>query len=162
MKTAVMENDPKAGVKNQEETVAGLIKGRLDAFVAAVEDTGYLEFDGITVDSNSNKSCNETTKDSCIKVLNHSREISFTVSTDAIIRTPIDDLINALTTGKIINLHGVTRIVGYYSRINNWNSSKRQELIQRIESRRDGVGYAVDGNRKPQDVDETIEFLNRM
>lgn len=134
-----MGNDPKVGVKNQEETVAGLIERRLESFVEAVEDTGYLEFDGFVVDSNTNKPCNEMTKDSCIKVLNHSREISFTVSTDAIIRTPVEDLVNALTTGKIINLHGVTRIVGYYSRVSNWNKSKIGELHDRHRG-----NYAVD------------------
>ncbi len=118
------------GSKN-EAGVAKLIEQRLDVFVEAVEDSGYLEIDGFMVDRETNKGCSEITADTCIKVLNHSRELSFAVSAEAIIRTPLDDLINAITTGKIINLHGVTRIVGYYSRINNWNSSKTAELADR-------------------------------
>lgn len=81
---------------------------------------------------------------------------------NTILRTPVRAIILALETGEFIRVHGVTRIVGYYSRIHNWNKSKKQELVQRLESRSDGIGYAVDGNYKPQDVDEIIKSLNRM
>jgi hypothetical protein len=34
---------------------------------------------------------------------------------------------------KSIVLHGITRIVGYYSRVNNWNKSKVGELRDRAQ-----------------------------
>ncbi len=57
---------------------------------------------------------------------------------------------------KSLVLDGVTRIVGYYSRVSNWNNSKKQELRQRIESRYHG-GYGFDGTKsKFKELDEAL------
>ncbi|MDN3515339.1 MAG: anaerobic ribonucleoside-triphosphate reductase [Candidatus Brocadia sp.] len=144
---------------SQEGSIVDMIMERLKAFDAAIGASEVLEIDGLAIDG---QPCNEITQESKIKVINHRTEAAYEVEVDTIIRTPLDDLILALETGDFVRCYGVTRIVGYYSRINNWNKSKKQELIQRLESRRSGVGYAVDDNHKPQDVDDTIGFLNKM
>lgn len=53
------------------------------------------------------------------------------VSVDSVIRTPTKCLVEALESGVTTKLHGVTRIVGYYSRVSNWNASKIGELTDR-------------------------------
>ena len=98
---------------------------KLTAFDAAIKASKLLEIDGVAIDG---KACAETTK---IKVLNSHNEAAYEVSVDAIVRQPLQDLILALETGLVMRLHGVTRIVGYYSRSNNWNKSKIGELHDR-------------------------------
>jgi len=59
-----------------------------------------------------------------------------------------------------IVLHGITRIVGYYSRVNNWNKSKTQELRQRVESRMVG-GYIL-GKDKPIYQEEALMAIDNI
>ena len=45
----------------------------------------------------------------------------------------IQAIINVINTDRApIVLNGITRIVGYYSRVNNWNKSKIGELRDRV------------------------------
>lgn len=53
-------------------------------------------------------------------------------------------------------LHGVTRIVGYYSRTTNWNKSKIGELRDRHQQ-----NYALSG-RAPKHDDERIGSINNL
>ena len=108
--------------------VASQIVCKLKAFDEAISKSTNLEIDGLAVD---NKPCEKVTQESRIKVLNKEMETAFEVEVDTIIRTPLDDLMLALQTGILTRLHGVTRIVGYYSRISNWNKSKIGELQDR-------------------------------
>ncbi len=101
---------------------------RLKAFDAAIDASEVLEIDGLSIDG---QPCNEITQESRVKVINHRSEMAYEVEIDTIISTPLDDLVNALETGEFVKLYGVTRIVGYYSRISNWNSSKTAELADR-------------------------------
>ena len=65
------------------------------------------------------------------KIDNERLEKSVIVSVDAIMHTPLNVLIDALKTNEFIKVLGVTRIVGYYSRVTNWNRSKIGELRDR-------------------------------
>lgn len=115
--------------KKMDETIQERIKCRLEAFVGAVEgckDT--LEIDGLSIDG---EPCKEVTDKSRIKILNHKMQAAMEVEIDTIIKTPLKYLIPALLTGEYIKLDGVTRIVGYYSRVQNWNKSKVGELRDR-------------------------------
>ncbi len=63
-----------------------------------------------------------------------------------VVGKPIDQLIDVLNLErKDVCLEGVTRIVGYYSRVSNWNKSKVGELRDRIVSRKEG-GYGFNGS----------------
>lgn len=135
---AVLEKE--CEVKDNDEVV-DMIMERLKAFDAAVAESKLIKIDGVCID---NKPCETVTKESRIKVLNTHNEAAYEVSIDAIIRQPLKDLICALETGLFIRLHGITRIVGYLSRINNWNASKIGELHDRHKG-----DYAV-GTAKPQ------------
>ena len=134
---------------NSSDRVVKHIMCKLTAFDAAVKASKLLEIDGVAIDG---KACAETTKESKIKVLNSHNEAAYEVSVDAIVRQPLKELILALETGLFMRLHGVTRIVGYYSRINNWNKSKIGELHDRHQGDY-GVGKPTpnpsqEGNRR--------------
>jgi hypothetical protein len=53
-----------------------------------------------------------------------------------------------------IKLNGITRIVGYYSRINNWNKSKIGELRERNQRH-----YAL-GSKPPVHDEERMQVIN--
>ncbi len=124
-------NTPRRDMEHRVPTqgnVVDLIMERLKAFDAAIADNRILQIDGLAVDG---KPCDTVTAESRIKVLNHNMGEAFEVSVDAIVRQPLEDLVRALETGLFHRLHGVTRIVGYLSRIQNWNKSKIGELQDR-------------------------------
>ena len=119
---------PNPEIGADQERIVKHILCKLTAFDAAIKASKLLEIDGLAI---GGLACEETTKESKIKVLNSHNEAAYEVSVDAIVRQPLQDLILALETGLFMRLHGVTRIVGYYSRINNWNKSKIGELHDR-------------------------------
>jgi hypothetical protein len=100
-----------------------LIEEKLKAFDMAIECHEFLEIDG-DIDA-------DTPEEHVIKIINHKLECAYTISLDAVIRQDLGYVISALETGITTRLHGVTRIVGYYSRISNWNKSKIGELNDR-------------------------------
>lgn len=112
----------------EDVNVADMILDRLMAFDKAIADSDILEVDGLCVD---NEPHDVVVHDSRIKVINHAKESAVEIEIETILKTPLADLIVALETFEFIKLHGITRIVGYYSRINNWNLSKRSELVDR-------------------------------
>lgn len=112
-----------------KETIKELICRRLELFADAIEARNdILEIDGVSIDG---VGCPEISSQSRIKVINHKTEQAVEVEIDTIIKTPLEILIPALITGETQKLYGVTRIVGYYSRIQNWNKSKIGELRDR-------------------------------
>lgn len=113
---------------NRDTEVTRHIICKLQAFDQAIENHAFLIVDGISID---NKPCVEVTKESRIKVVNGITEEAYEVEVDTIVRTPLKDLILALETGILLRLSGVTRIVGYYSKVHNWNKSKIGELQDR-------------------------------
>lgn len=126
-------NDQEAEALNTK--VQKHIECKITAFDVAIAETSELEIDGVSLDG---KACEKIVIDSRIKVLNHQTKDAYEVEIDSIVRTPLKDLILALKTGELIRLHGVTRIVGYYSRVQNWNKSKIGELQDRHKGK-----YAV-------------------
>jgi len=62
-----------------------------------------------------------------------------------VVDKPLKDIWDVIANNrKKLVCHGVTRIVGYYSRTHNWNKSKVGELRDRIVSREHG-GYGFNG-----------------
>lgn len=70
-------------------------------------------------------------EDSGFKVDNDTLKASYLVPVKVILKTPLRHLILSLESGTFERLQGVTRIVGYYSRVRNWNKSKIGELRDR-------------------------------
>lgn len=108
--------------------VVDIVMERLKAFDEAITENEILEIDGLSING---EACDKITQESKIKVLNHRTEIAYEVEIDTIVQTPLKDLMAALITGELVKCYGITRIVGYYSRIQNWNSSKTAELADR-------------------------------
>lgn len=126
MTTAMLENPMVGDMIDCKETenIQMLIEEKLMAFDAAIEDRELLEIDGDIING-------DTPQEHFLKIINHKLECAFSISIDAIIRQDLDYVVNALETGVTTHLHGVTRIVGYYSRVSNWNKSKIGELNDR-------------------------------
>lgn len=73
-------------------------------------------------------------EDDGFKVINHELENAYFVPMREIMKATKDELVAIITSladGVFQRVHGVTRIVGYYSRVNNWNASKIGELRDR-------------------------------
>ncbi|NUN24737.1 MAG: hypothetical protein HUU09_14990, partial [Candidatus Jettenia caeni] len=113
MTTAVLENAVISRVGSEKEDVQLFIEERLKAFDEAIEGHEFLEIDG-DIDGS-------TPQEHLLKIINHKLECAFAISIDAVIRQDLGFVIDALETGTTNRLHGVTRIVGYYSRVSNWN-----------------------------------------
>lgn len=122
MTTAILEKPLRTDVINEED-VQLLIEEKLNAFDAAIEGHDFLEIDG-DIEGN-------IPQEHYLKIINHKLECAFSVSMDAIIRQDLNYIVNTLETGIALRLYGVTRIVGYYSRVSNWNKSKIGELHDR-------------------------------
>lgn len=101
-----------------EPSVGELLRERMEAFDEAVGASNVIEIDGITPSGN-------------LKVINHDSKDAYEVEVDTIVKTPLDFLIGALVSGIFIRVYGVSRIVGYFSRVHNWNKSKLSELRDR-------------------------------
>lgn len=124
MTTAILERPAISNKVNDRGTdIQLLIEEKLKAFDMAIEGHEFLEIDG-DIDA-------DTPEEHTLKIINHKLECAYSISIDAVIRQDLDYVINALETGITTRLHGVTRIVGYYSRISNWNKSKIGELNDR-------------------------------
>jgi|SRR3990167_2518341 len=119
-----------------EKEVRHVIENKLAAFVDTIGTTlyGVLELDGY-IDDAAKKS--HTFPSGLVdapegfKIDNVRLEASVIVPVDVILDNDIYTLINALKSFEFIKVHGVTRIVGYYSRVSNWNRSKIGELRDR-------------------------------
>ncbi len=124
MTTAILERPTISDkVSSKEAGVQVLVEEKLRAFDGAIEGHEFLEIDG-DIDGN-------TPEEHVLKIINHKLECAYSISVDAVIRQDLDYIITALETGITTRLHGVTRIVGYYSRVSNWNRSKIGELNDR-------------------------------
>lgn len=113
----------RAGGRIKSDDVQMFIEEKLNAFDAMIEGHEFLEIDG---DISGN-----TPQEHALKIINHKLEAAFSISIDAVIRQDLEHVVSALETGISTRLHGVTRIVGYYSRVSNWNKSKIGELNDR-------------------------------
>ncbi|KAB2835758.1 MAG: hypothetical protein F9K48_03580 [Candidatus Brocadia sp.] len=123
MTAAILENPVVRGRVDSKEDIEILIEEKLSAFDTAIERHEFLEIDGDILGN--------TPKEDCIKIINHKLECAFAIDIDSVIRQDVGTVIHALETGITTRLYGVTRIVGYYSRVSNWNKSKIGELHDR-------------------------------
>ena len=123
MTTAMLESPMVSSKIDGKEDIQLFIEEKLGAFDAAIEGHGFLEIDG---DIPGN-----TPKEDSLKIINHKLECAFAIDVDSVIRQDLKSVIHALETGITTRLYGVTRIVGYYSRVSNWNKSKIGELHDR-------------------------------
>lgn len=123
MTTATLESPIVRNSISVKEDIQLLIEEKLNAFDAAIAGHEFLEIDG---DIPGN-----IPKEDGIKIINHKLECAFVIDVDSVIRQEVESVIHALETGITTRLYGVTRIVGYYSRVSNWNKSKIGELHDR-------------------------------
>ena len=115
-------------------SVVKLIEEKLNLFHRAIVDTHSLRIDGY-IDDVAKKE-EGFPKDLMnapegFKIDNSALELSVVVPVQTVIETSLEALIEALRTFEFTKVHGVTRIVGYYSRVANWNKSKVGELRDR-------------------------------
>lgn len=127
MLTVAKESDLVFNTAGAEEEVCLFIEKKLDAFDRAIKEHEFLEIDGDIE--------GDTPQDHLLKIINRQMKDAFSVSIDAVVKQDIGCVIRALETGTTTNLYGITRIVGYYSRISNWNKSKIGELNDRHNGR---------------------------
>lgn len=102
-----------------------LLEGKLREFDMAIAAHPSLEIDSDYVLEL------ESLATHYLKVVHLDRRVAYGVPLQALLDYETETLINALETGIFQPLFGVTRIVGYYSRISNWNKSKLGELADR-------------------------------
>ena len=114
------------------------VMARLIAFETAIANSKF-EIKGV-VDEKDLVVVEDTSKDEGI----YGKYIE--VPLKEIVGKPIDQLMDVLNLKrKDVCLEGITRIVGYYSRVSNWNKSKIGELRDRVLSRHEG-GYGFNGS----------------
>lgn len=131
-----------------------IVENKLGDFVECVERSEKFEISGTDKDDSVIVLCDTTKQDG-----DYGRYIE--VPVNEIIGKPIPQILDVLNNKrKDISLNGVTRIVGYYSKIRNWNSSKQSELRDRIISRYEG-GYGFSGtgvNRRH--IDDALVYAD--
>jgi len=115
-----------------------VVLDKIGEFVEKVEGSERFEVVGTDKDDSVLVLSDTTKKDGI-----YGRYIE--VGVEEILTAPLKDIWDVIANNrKKIVLHGVTRIVGYYSRTHNWNKSKVGELRDRIVSREHG-GYGFNG-----------------
>ena len=115
-----------------------VVLDKLNSFVEKVEGSERFEIVGTDKDEEVIV-LSDTTKREGI----YGRYIEIGVK--EILTAPLKDIWDVIANNrKKLVCHGVTRIVGYYSRTHNWNKSKVGELHDRIKSREFG-GYGFNG-----------------
>src|SRR5574337_559563 len=135
--------------------VGVLIADRIAEFVDTIgANLGVLALDGYI--DESAKQRHDFPKDLMnapegFKIDNERLEKSVIVPVDTIIRNPMNVLIDALKTNEFIKVLGITRIVGYYSRVTNWNRSKIGELRDRQKGNY-GVSPVIQGRSEERRV----------
>jgi len=125
-------------------------KGKLEAFDFAIQMCDRFEIAGLTEDEVS-----FVLEDAEIPegVEGHFVEISI----QEVIEAPLGDILKVLKGERNpIAVKSYTRIVGYYSAVDNWNNSKLSELRDRHE------GIYGTPNFNPKHKDETRGALNKM
>ena len=115
-----------------------VVLDKIGDFVEKVEDSERFEVVGTDKDDSVLVLSDTTKKDGI-----YGKYIE--VGVEEILTAPLKDIWDVIANNrKALVCHGVTRIVGYYSRTHNWNKSKVGELRDRIVSREHG-GYGFNG-----------------
>ena len=133
-----------------------VVTDKIGDFVEKVEDSERFEVVGTDKDDSVLVLSDTTKKDGI-----YGRYIE--VGVEEILTAPLKDVWSVIADNrKPIVLNGVTRIVGYYSRTNNWNKSKVGELRDRIISRADG-GYGFNGIQgDSKAIDDALTVTNNL
>ena len=133
-----------------------VVLDKLNSFVEKVEDSKRFEIAGTDKDEEVIV-LSDTTKREGI----YGRYIEIGVK--EILTAPLKDIWDVIANNrKKLVCHGVTRIVGYYSRTHNWNKSKVGELRDRIISRADG-GYGFNGIQgDSKAIDDALTVTNNL
>ena len=106
-------------------------------FVDEIEKDDVLEMQGVeyTDDGDSIIICDTSKAEG-------ETGVYIRVSVEEVLNKPLGCIIAVIRNErKPIVLEGVTRIVGYYSRVNNWNKSKVGELRDRAKGDYGSPGY---------------------
>jgi anaerobic ribonucleoside-triphosphate reductase len=148
------------------EKNTGVVEGieeSLSIFVEAIELSSNLEIIGTAFPSDTDNSRGKEVF--VLRDYNKTEGIEgvyIEVSIDEIVQK-ITDLDKAQEFLRVIQndrasivLHGITRIVGYYSRVNNWNKSKVGELRDRANGR-----YGLT-SEKPVFQSERLKMINSL
>ena len=115
-----------------------VVTDKIGEFVEKVEGSERFEVVGTDKDDSVLVLSDTTKKDGI-----YGRYIEIGVK--EVLTAPLKDIWDVIANNrKKLVCHGVTRIVGYYSRTHNWNKSKVGELRDRIVSREHG-GYGFNG-----------------
>ena len=133
-----------------------VVTDKIGDFVEKVEGSERFEVVGTDKDDSVLVLSDTTKKDGI-----YGRYIE--VGVEEILTAPLKDIWDVIANNrKKIVLEGVTRIVGYYSRTNNWNKSKVGELRDRIISRADG-GYGFNGIQgDSKAIDDALTVTNNL
>ncbi len=125
---------------------------KLEAFSDAIECSERFKIKGV----NEEKFCfviRDTFKEKGIY------GVYIEVPISEVVEKPLEQLMDVLELKrKDIVCEGISRIVGYYSRVSNWNRSKKSELSDRIISRY-GSGYGFNGSEvNYKHIDDALQY----
>ena len=137
--------------------IAEKIEKSLTLFVEAVELSSDLEVIGTAIPSN----------EEVLVIRDYSKTKGIEgayveVSIEEIVRKVTDcgkaqEFVNVIQNDRAsIVLNGITRIVGYYSRVNNWNKSKVGELRDRAKG-----SYGLT-NQNPLFQDDRLDMIDSL
>lgn len=148
--------------RSSKHNIGESIEESIGAFAAAIDATGNLEIIGTRPLSDT------VVAQEVIVLKNHDKEDGIEgryveVSIGEIIRASgkMQQLVDVILCARPdIVLHGITRIVGYYSRVTNWNKSKVGELRDRASSRVNG-GYVLTKD-PPVFIDEALGYIDNL
>ena len=142
----------------ESASIAESVEKSLTIFVEAVELSSDLEIIGTAFPSNNEE---------VFVIRDYSKAEGIEgayveVSIDEIVQKVTDtdkaqEFINVIQNDrKPIVLNGITRIVGYYSRVNNWNKSKVGELRDRAKG-----SYGLTG-KSPLFQDDRLGMIDSL
>lgn len=115
----------------ERDVVGELLEKSITSFTNEIDKVNSGQCNILTIDTD----CEDTEGKPYLKIVNETLHDAYAVYLDTIAdyhkQGAMEHLVKSLKTGEFMVLHGITRIVGYYSRIQNWNSSKLSELRDR-------------------------------
>jgi|SRR3990167_1799810 len=128
------ETKCKVRAKGANTEVGESIEKALTMFDEMIGKSEILEIDALLEKGDLISGKDHTCEEAGFKIVNHNLENAYFVPLDTVIKSSpaeIKSLVIAMADGVFQRLEGCTRIVGYYSRVHNWNKSKIGELKDR-------------------------------
>ena len=116
------------------EVIRERIEKALTAFDEMIGKSEILQIDAFLEKGDPIAGKDFTAEEDGFKIINHALENAYFVPLSKIVKSSQDELksiLIALVDGVFERVEGCTRIVGYYSRVRNWNKSKIGELKDR-------------------------------